>query len=366
MLKTLGKYYGIDYKDIILPVSRAFIGLYGLFVYLKERTGKKQVLFTSMTCPSPVFACIYAGMTPVFVDISGQDFLMHPVKTIGKIQKHYKDLAAVVYIYLFGHATDDFLSIKSCAENHGVTVIEDAAQAFGASVKGELVGSIGDYGVLSFGYSKHIDAGGGGALLFNKETAGKKEVERIISGTRLYRQNKLLTMAYRKSFYTSRIQSLEDSRKLSSFGSFHETYKPLYFGEMTVDWLKIKQLLTVYIKTNQTRLRNHNAQKYFDSLSELTPFIWVPEIKTGYSVYRYSILVDTYRNAQRLSEYLRQKQIHCSNLYLPVSRFFENQNYDMALDCSRRVINLWVNNLVNDDYINHTNRTIKKFFTDER
>lgn len=71
---------------------------------------------------------------------------------------------AVVVAHLYGYPAD-IPGIRAMLANSGVPVIEDAAQAAGASLEGRAVGSFGDVTVLSFGRGKGLCAGGGGALL---------------------------------------------------------------------------------------------------------------------------------------------------------------------------------------------------------
>jgi dTDP-4-amino-4,6-dideoxygalactose transaminase len=356
-------------QERTLMLDRAFIGLYSAFCFLKEETGRSKVLFTSNTCPSPVFACVYAGMTPVFADISLDDYLMDEMDSIQKIKDNKNDLAAVVYIYTYGHTSDNILSIQRYSQKYGIALIEDVAQALGSKVNGELTGTIGDLSVFSFGYSKHIDAGSGGFMISNNtHLFDLNKIENIISSLSKAKDDAVLAKAYSEEFYRLRHKAMEDPDMFSCYSIFVSKYKSLYFKELSPNWSAITNKFQRFILNDLQYQRNETANKYFNGIFErgLQSKIYAPKVKDGYSIYRYTILAENLITAQELSECLRTNEIHCSNLYIPVSRFFENRNYDKALEFSKRCINLWVDDLADNNYINKSLNCIDKFYKNQK
>lgn len=117
-----------------------------------------------ITTPFTFFAtgeCIsHVGATPVFVDIDPVTFNIDPAKIEEKITQRTK---AILPVHLYGHACpmDEIMAI---ARKHNLKVLEDVAQAWGATYKGKRVGSIGDGGAFSFFPSKNLGAFGDGGL----------------------------------------------------------------------------------------------------------------------------------------------------------------------------------------------------------
>ncbi len=106
-------------------------------------------------------AITYVGGTPVFVDIDNDTLNMDISKLEEKITPKTK---AIIVVHLFGLPTD-MKELMEIAKKHNLKVIEDCAQAFGASYGETHVGSIGDCGCFSFYPSKNLGAYGDGGMM---------------------------------------------------------------------------------------------------------------------------------------------------------------------------------------------------------
>ncbi len=129
-----------------------------------------------ITSPFTFFATAEAvslvGAKPVFVDIDPKTYCIDPELIEAKITKATK---AVIPVHLYGQCAD-MDSIVEIAKKHGLKIIEDTAQAIGATYRGRKAGSMGDIGCLSFFPSKNLGAfGDGGMIVTNDE----KTAERI-------------------------------------------------------------------------------------------------------------------------------------------------------------------------------------------
>ncbi len=123
-----------------------------------------EVITTPMTFVATVAAIVYAGATPVFVDIDPLTGTLDPDQIDGAITTRTK---AILPVHLHGLMAD-MDPILSIADAHGLVVIEDAAQAHGAEYKGRRAGSIGSIGCFSFYPGKNLGAcGEGGAVVTN-------------------------------------------------------------------------------------------------------------------------------------------------------------------------------------------------------
>jgi len=124
-----------------------------------------EVITTPFTFFATVEAIVYTGAKPVFVDIEPETFTIDCTKIEEKITPRTK---AILPVHLFGHPSD-MERIMAIAERHGLYVIEDCAQAFGAEIRGKKVGSFGDTGCFSFYPSKNLGAYGDGGMITLRE-----------------------------------------------------------------------------------------------------------------------------------------------------------------------------------------------------
>jgi dTDP-4-amino-4,6-dideoxygalactose transaminase len=123
-----------------------------------------EVITVSFTFVATAAAVLYAGATPVFVDIDPKTFTMDPALIERAITPKTR---AILPVHLYGLPAD-MDPIVEIARRHGLTVIEDAAQAHGAEYRGRRAGSIGDLGCFSFYPGKNLGAyGEGGAVSTN-------------------------------------------------------------------------------------------------------------------------------------------------------------------------------------------------------
>jgi dTDP-4-amino-4,6-dideoxygalactose transaminase len=117
------------------------------------------------------------GATPVFVDVCPIDFNIDTTKAAAKITARTK---AIIPVHLFGQSSD-MRAVMALAKEHGLKVVEDAAQAIGAKYHGQCCGTFGDFGTYSFFPSKNLGGLGDGGLLTteNDELAEMARVMRV-------------------------------------------------------------------------------------------------------------------------------------------------------------------------------------------
>ena len=137
-----------------------------------------EVIVQSFTFCASSHPITYLGATPVFVDSEAETWNIDPVlleEAINdRISKTGKKPKAIVPVYLYGMpARID--AIMEIADKYDIPVIEDAAEGFGSRFDGQVCGTFGKYGVLSFNGNKMITTSGGGALICPDEKA-KKEI----------------------------------------------------------------------------------------------------------------------------------------------------------------------------------------------
>ncbi len=119
-----------------------------------------EVITVPFTFIATVAAISYTGATPVFIDIDPVSYTIDVTQIENAITERTK---AILPVHIDGQAAD-MDPILEIAQRHGLTVIEDAAQAHRAEYKGRRVGSIGDIGCFSFYPGKNLGAYGEGGM----------------------------------------------------------------------------------------------------------------------------------------------------------------------------------------------------------
>lgn len=116
----------------------------------------------------PAYGCIDLTSAALGSGVSVRLYDLDPVTLSPDLDSLRKTIArgvdAIVVAHLFGYAAD-VAGVRQLAEQHGLPLIEDAAQSAGGSIFGQKLGSFGDLTVLSFGRGKGLTGGSGGALL---------------------------------------------------------------------------------------------------------------------------------------------------------------------------------------------------------
>jgi len=120
-----------------------------------------EVIVPEITWIATSAPVTYVGATPVFVDVDATTWCINPDALEAAITPRTK---AVITVDLYGNMAD-YDHILAIAQKHGLRVIEDAAEAAGATYKGRSAGSFGDVGVFSFHGSKTLTTGEGGMLV---------------------------------------------------------------------------------------------------------------------------------------------------------------------------------------------------------
>jgi len=125
----------------------------------------KRVFCSDMTFAATLNPVVYEGGIPVFIDTENGSWNMDPDE-LERAFEIYPDVKLVVYAELYGFPgiVD---KIKEICEKHGAILIEDAAEALGASVGDRQCGSFGDYSAVSYNGNKIITGSAGGCLLTN-------------------------------------------------------------------------------------------------------------------------------------------------------------------------------------------------------
>ena len=125
----------------------------------------KRVFCSDMTFSATLSPALYEGGQPVLIDTEASSWSMDPV-ALEKAFELYPDVKLVIYAELYGFP-GKIEQIEQICKKHGALLIEDAAEAMGATVNGRPCGSFGDYATVSFNGNKIITGSAGGCFLTN-------------------------------------------------------------------------------------------------------------------------------------------------------------------------------------------------------
>ena len=145
-----------------IPISSGSVGIYCCIKALGIVPGD-EIITTALTCIATINPISLAGATPIIVDVENDTFNISPDQIEMSITPKTK---AILPVHLYGHAAN-MEKIQDIADDNNLYLIEDACQSFGTKINGNLVGSFGDCGILSFGSDKTFTTGEGGMILTN-------------------------------------------------------------------------------------------------------------------------------------------------------------------------------------------------------
>ncbi len=127
----------------------------------------KKVFCSDLTFDATVNPVVYEGGEPVFIDTEYSSWNMDP-EALERAFRLFPDVKLIDIVHLYGTpARID--EIRKIADEHGALIVEDAAESFGASFKGEQTGKFGDMNCISFNGNKIITGSAGGCFLTDNE-----------------------------------------------------------------------------------------------------------------------------------------------------------------------------------------------------
>jgi perosamine synthetase len=160
------KYFGVKHA---MAVNSATSGLYAAMGATGIEPGE-EVIVTPFTMSASATAALVYGAIPVFADIEEDFYCINPKAVEALITPRTKVIVAVDIFGLPYNAT----TIQALARKHNLIVIEDAAQAPGAMYDGKFAGTLGDVGVFSLNYHKHIHCGEGGVVVTDDDSLAER------------------------------------------------------------------------------------------------------------------------------------------------------------------------------------------------
>jgi dTDP-4-amino-4,6-dideoxygalactose transaminase len=172
--QSLEKYLGIG---SVVALNSGTSAIHLALIMLGVRAGD-EVLCQSMTFSASANPILYQGAIPIFVDSELETWNICPVALELAIQDRItkgKKPKAIIAVHLYG-VPYQVAAIRSIADQYGIPIIEDAAEALGSRYRGKLCGTFGDVGVFSFNGNKVITTSAGGAMVLPNQEWKEKAI----------------------------------------------------------------------------------------------------------------------------------------------------------------------------------------------
>jgi perosamine synthetase len=260
-----------------------------------------EIVVPSFTFISTANSVLLAGAKPVFADIEDKTFGLDPQKLIENISTSTKAIIPVDV----GGLSCQINEIKKISGENNLLLIEDAAEALGASINGEKVGSISDTSMFSFCGNKVLTTGEGGAIVTNDKTIFEK-IKLIRSHGRLDKGNYF------------------DDPSLSNYLSLGYNWR---MSSITAT-LGISQMQRL---DKTIKKRKQNAVEISSKLSKCKSII-VPKIPEGYEhiFQMYTIRLPNKEIRDNLQKHLLKNKIFCKVYFKPIHQYSFYQNLDLS------------------------------------
>jgi dTDP-4-amino-4,6-dideoxygalactose transaminase len=160
----------LEHRTHVAALSSGTSALHLALILLNIQP-QDEVICQSMTFSASANPIRYQHAAPVFIDSEKESWNMDPQLLEEAIKDRMakgKKPKAIIPVHLYGMPAS-IKEIMAIAEKYGIPVVEDAAEAFGSSIKGQKCGTFGQFGILSFNGNKIITTSGGGALVSKDE-----------------------------------------------------------------------------------------------------------------------------------------------------------------------------------------------------
>ena len=326
--KEFAEYIGVEHA---VAVANGTLALDAALKALKLGSGD-EVVTSAFSFIASSNCVLYQGAKPVFADIDPRTFNIDPADVAEKITAKTK---AIIPIHLYGQPAE-MGALKEIAEDHGIALVEDAAQAHGAEYEGRKVGGLGDIGCFSLYATKNMTTGEGGIITTNNRELARK-VRLLINHGDIGKYNHvILGYNYRMSEASAAVGSVQ-LKKLD--------------------------------RSNEIRKKNASGlTRGIEMISGLTPPYVRDNVKHVF--YQYVIRVEEsyLMDRDKLAERMRGNEVGTAVHYpTPVYRqpLYKELGYGktvcpIAEDASKRVLSLPVHPKVNEDDIAYILNILKE------
>ena len=285
-----------------------------------------EVIVPANTYIATILAIVQAGLQPVLVEPDLATYNIDPKKIEAKISANTK---AIMVVHLYGKACDMDPILALCSR-YGLRLLEDCAQSHGATYKGKMTGSFGDFGCFSFYPTKNLGAlGDAGAVVCNDEALLQKvKMLRNYGSSRKY-HNEVVG-------FNSRLDEIQAAflrvklRHIASITAHKQVLAKRYLGQLSSEYV-LPQL-------NGERVDVYHIFNIRHALrDELKAYL----LENGVGTEVHYPVAPHHQVAMRgvlSGEYPISEEIHRTTLSLPVSYFHTMADIDYVCDVANSFV----------------------------
>lgn len=298
-----------------------------------------EIIMPSFTFVSTANAFVSHGATPVFVDIEPETLNLNLQLVEKAISPKTRAIVAVHYA---GHSCD-LNELLTICKKHNILLIEDAAMAFGNTFKGQPLGTIGDFGVISFDITKQISAIQGGLLICNQTKYAQKLDHIYHIGT-----DRTQFMDKGKPYYEwVDVGSKYQLNELNAVA----LYDQLLHEEEILR--KRKEISAIYWN-ELNELRQHNVQL-------------ISEDRIQSNIHLFYLILNSNSEQEDFINYLNEREIESLFHYIPLhssemGKKFNPDNLPVTEEISSRLVRLPLHINLSVEDLQHICSTVKNYW----
>ena len=330
-------------------------GATAMYIAYNQIVGNRgYVVMPATLCASPAYTAMASGYKTLFCDTS-EETLQMSTKYLDALLQSYSDISVIVMVHMYGRPAD-VEGILALAERYKIPVIEDAAQALGVKCGSKMAGSFGDVSVLSFGHTKILDVGWGGALLTDDDDLYRrmKKVELDLPE----RPNNIHDRFndYRYAYYTFQSESTSSSVGYESYYQLLNSFDDIYVFKFDSKWCENIEIEFSKLEGLVDK-RRENEDLYYKLLGNQEYIILIPQIE-GTVPWRFNVMLPEGRQ-ERITQRLRQEGWDASNWYPSLTNYFVNpEKCESAEKIGKTILNLWLTPDIDSDYIHGVSQSL--------
>jgi dTDP-4-amino-4,6-dideoxygalactose transaminase len=329
------------YTSSEILLTHSATGALEIIANLIDIQATDEIIMPSFTFVSTASAFVNRGATPVFVDIKKDTLNIDETLLEQAITPKTK---AIIAMHYAGHSCN-LSAIKHLCSKYNLYLIEDAAMAYGMLYEGKPLGSIGDFGVVSFDITKHITAIQGGMLLVNNTKYIEKAHQVYHIGTN------------RKAFESGEV----DHYEWVNYGSKFQ------MNELNAAYLYHEIINAESVFNHRKKL----SKLYYSELIELSKdhkFVMLSEHLLESNIHEFYLVVESQFIRNKLMKFLEEKNIealfhyqplHTSKLGKKIGRYIGENNTELI---AQTIIRLPLNNLTTEVEVKEVSKQVKAFY----
>lgn len=301
------------------------------------------VAVPNISCPDPVYALIWAGYKPYFIDVNPEDYNMN-LKHFEQVV-HEGRIKAVIAIHLFGNPGNIEKIKDICCENK-IFLVEDCAQALGNKFAGKPLGSFGDVSIFSFGNGKVFEIGHGGSLHTNDKALYERASVIVSQLPQLHEQHHdALSGKHRKLYY----RLFNAALKWPFVDIFNRLFLYLFKDYYLIQFCeKYRSRIIDALKglSENRAARIALVNRYIKALKDKSGITLPSCYSEDNTLSRLTIQV---MESELISDRIRQLEIPSNTMYPPLASrfkiFFSRQNLSVSMKLRGTLLNLWTNDV---------------------